>query len=159
MQMAGRKSGHFCYPNAGDTHVFRERRHSVYCNPCGCRIVIDKELQRSSSLVQRDVHVIARPILVVSRATMKAVWSQIADFLRRKPVCCRLVVAASDDVCPLRARGRRNPHPRPQHEWANYYQAVVVLLYHSFSVALLAALTSTVALWAGQRTMRRLRLS
>jgi hypothetical protein len=43
--------------------------------------------------------------------------------------------------------------PGPQHEWANYYEAAVILLYHSFSVALLAVLTSTVALWAGQGTI------
>lgn len=87
---------------------------------------------------------------------MKAVWSQMADFLRRTPVW---FVVAAWLLLPLTMYVRFVLEvgaiciPGPQHEWANYDNAVIVLLYYSFWAALLAVLTSTVALGAGRRTI------
>jgi hypothetical protein len=87
---------------------------------------------------------------------MKAVWSQIADFLRKKPVW--FVVAAWLLLVPtiftrFALEVGAIDVPGPQHEWANYDQAVIVLLYYSFPLALLAALTWSIALGKGLRTI------
>jgi hypothetical protein len=86
---------------------------------------------------------------------MKAVRSQIANFLSKKAVW--FVIAAwlllvptlyalfAMEVGAIRVRG-------PQHEWANYDLAVVHLLIFSFWVAPLTAFASSIMLGSGLRT-------
>jgi hypothetical protein len=91
---------------------------------------------------------------------MKAIWSQVVDFVRRRPVwfvtSAWLLLALTTFVCFATFVGgaaRFYASLPPQHQWANYDRAAVDLLFPTFWVALLTAITSSVLLGLGFRAV------